>query len=96
MNKLGDTFREQREKKGMLLRQAAAKLDMDSAVLSKIERDERKATKEQLTGFAKCYKLDLNKLLVQWNVERIADILKEEQDKMNIIQELKAHYDKQG
>ena len=96
MDKLGDTFREQREKRGLLLRQAAAQLDMDSAVLSKIERDERKATKDQLSGFAKCYELDHKKLLIKWNVERIAEILKEEHDQTNIIKELQAQYDKQG
>src|SRR5680860_254388 len=43
----GEILREKREKKGLLLRQVAAMLDIDTAILSKIERSERKASKEQ-------------------------------------------------
>ena len=38
---IGEILRENREKKGMLLRQVSAKLAIDTVILSKIERDER-------------------------------------------------------
>lgn len=80
MRKLGDLFREKRERKNLLLRQAAAQLEIDQAVLSKIERNERKATKEQLENFSKLYALDLKELYINWNSERIMELLTGEND----------------
>jgi len=80
MKKLGDLFREKRESEKLLLRQAAAQLEIDQAVLSKIERNERKATKEQLGGFSQFYKLDFKELCINWNSERITELLDGEND----------------
>ena len=41
----GETIRHIRENKGMLLRQVAATLEIDTALISKIERGERTAQK---------------------------------------------------
>lgn len=41
MNKFGDLIRSSREEKEMLLRHIAAELDVDTALLSKIERGEK-------------------------------------------------------
>jgi len=71
METIGDILRKHREKHKLLLRQAAALLEIDQAILSKIERNERKATKEQLNLFSKIYKLDLEKLQVLWLGEKI-------------------------
>lgn len=45
MNKVGEIIRKKREEKGMLLRQLAALVDINQAIVSKIERGERKANK---------------------------------------------------
>lgn len=71
MKKVGERLREQRELKGLLLRQVAAKLEMDQALLSKVERGERKATKEQIVALAKFYGLDVKELQVQFLSEKI-------------------------
>lgn len=71
MEQIGFIIRVEREKRKLLLQEASALLEIDPAILSKIERDERKATKEQLYIFAKIYKLDLEKLLVLWLGEKI-------------------------
>jgi transcriptional regulator with XRE-family HTH domain len=71
MEQIGIIIRAEREKRNLLLREASALLEIDQAILSKIERDERKATKEQLYIFAKIYKLDIEKLLVLWLGEKI-------------------------
>jgi HTH-type transcriptional regulator, competence development regulator len=39
--KLGQKLRELSEQKGMLLREVAANLEIDTAMISKIERDEK-------------------------------------------------------
>lgn len=46
MNYLGIKLRQLRESQGLLLRQVAAEMDIDTALLSKIERGDRRANKE--------------------------------------------------
>ena len=75
----GEILRENREKKGLLLRQVAAKLDIDTAILSKIERSERKATKEQIVKLAKILDLKEEDLLVQYLSEKILYEIKDEE-----------------
>jgi transcriptional regulator with XRE-family HTH domain len=71
MDTTGDILRAEREKRNLLLRQASALLEIDQAILSKIERNERQATKEQLYIFAEIYELNLEELLVLWLGEKI-------------------------
>jgi len=52
-NSFGAYLREMREQKGLPLRKVAAQLDIDTSILSKIERDERNATVEMLQIFSK-------------------------------------------
>jgi len=68
----GEIIREQRETKGLLLRQVAAKLDIDTAILSKIERSERKATRIQIANLAEILDLNRDELLIQYLSENIA------------------------
>src|SRR5690606_26534131 len=53
MNSFGEYLRNRREKLGLPLRKVAAELDIDTSILSKIERSERVATKEMLPTLAK-------------------------------------------
>ena len=48
MNTFGEYLRNRREQLGLPLRRVAAELDIDTSILSKIERSERTATKEML------------------------------------------------
>jgi HTH-type transcriptional regulator, competence development regulator len=76
---IGEIIREQREKKGLLLRQLAALTEMDTAILSKIERGDRRATKIQITKFAHILKLDERELMIQFISEKIAYELQDEE-----------------
>ncbi len=69
---IGEILRESREKKGLLLRQVAALLEMDTAILSKVERGERKATKEQILKLADVLDLNTQELLIHYLSEKIA------------------------
>ena len=82
----GEIIRDKREKKGWLLRHVSAQLDIDTAILSKIERGERKATREQITKLADILELDKESLLIQYLSEKI---LHEIQDEELGIQALK-------
>ena len=48
----GEYIRSLREKRNLLLREMAANLNMDVAYLSKIERGNRMARREQVVAFA--------------------------------------------
>ena len=72
MNKVGEIIRSKREEKGMLLRHLAAMIDVDTAILSKIERGERKARREQIEKIANALELDNEDLLIEYLSENIA------------------------
>jgi len=79
METIGQIIRASRKDQGLLLRQFAAKLDMDTAILSKIERGERKPTREQILKIAEICHLDKEDILIQYLSEKIAyDIASED------------------
>ncbi len=53
MNTFGEYIRKSREELGLPLRKVAAALDIDTSILSKIERNERRATVEMIPILAK-------------------------------------------
>ncbi len=53
MKMFGEYIRKSREDKGLPLRKVAAALDIDTSILSKIERNERRATVEMIPILAK-------------------------------------------
>lgn len=75
MNYLGDKLRTLRESQGLLLRQAAAFVEVDTAFLSKVERGEKKASKEQVIKLSEFLKAQENDLLILWLADRINDVV---------------------
>lgn len=71
MDSLGDTIRKLREEKELPLRTVAAYLDIDQAILSKIERGQRKANREQVVKLAEYFKVEENDLLVSWLSDKL-------------------------
>lgn len=65
--------------KGLLLRQVAALLNIDTAILSKIERGERKAKKEQILQLADILDIDREDLIVHFLSDKILSEIKGEQ-----------------
>jgi transcriptional regulator with XRE-family HTH domain len=78
MNRFGEKVRKLREDNKLLLRQLASKLDIDSAQLSKIERGERRAKREQVIELAKLFKVDKEELLSLWLAGKVYEVLKDE------------------
>lgn len=78
MKTTGEILRENREKKGLLLRHVSALLDIDTAILSKIERGERRATREQINKLAEILEINKESLIVQYLSEKILYELKDE------------------
>lgn len=71
MKTTGEIIREKREEKGLILRHVSAQLDIDIAILSKIERGERKASRDQIMKLADILELDKDALLIQYLSEKI-------------------------
>lgn len=71
MESLGDIIRKLRENKELPLRTVAAFLDIDQAILSKIERNQRKATRKQVIQLAAYFKTNENDLLIAWLSDKL-------------------------
>lgn len=71
MDSFGEYLRKQRENKGLPLRKVAAELDIDTSILSKIERNEREATKDMLPIFSKVLERDLKEVEVKFIIHSI-------------------------
>ena len=78
METLGQILKAKRSAKGLLLRHVAAYLDIDQAILSKIEKGNRKPTKENICKLSEILEIDREKLMVQFLSEKIAYELAEE------------------
>ena len=68
---IGEKLRHIREKKELPLRKVAALLDIDVAILSKMERGERKITKGVVLKLADIYDYNADKLLVSFLSDKI-------------------------
>jgi transcriptional regulator with XRE-family HTH domain len=78
MLSIGEQMRKLREDQGLPLRKVAAELDIDQSILSKIERGERKASKEQIIQIARIFKVDEKELLINYLSDRVLYDLKDE------------------
>ena len=81
----GAIVREYRTLKGLLLRQVAAELEVDTAFLSKMERNEKKASRQQVDKLAKVLEVDDNILVAQWLSDKILEIIGEEKQAFNAL-----------
>lgn len=71
MTILGEKIRKLREEKGLPLRKVAAFLDVDQAILSKIERGLRNASREQVLKLAIFFQVAEQDLLVSWLSDKL-------------------------
>jgi len=78
MSTLGLKLRELREQAGISLRKAAVAIDIDVAILSKMERGERKFSKELVLKLAELYKTDADKLVIDFLSEKVLYELEDE------------------
>jgi predicted nucleotidyltransferase len=86
MESLGETIKKLREKSKLPLRTVAAFLDIDQAVLSKIERGQRKATREHIVKLAGFFNVPENELLIAWLSDKLLYDVAGENLAMNALQ----------
>lgn len=66
INLFGEYIRNRREQLGRPLRKVAAELDIDTSILSKIERNKRVATKEMLPVFSKALDIPIKEIQIEF------------------------------
>ena len=77
-NLFGTKIRSLREASGILQRQVAYHLDIDSPMLSNVERGERKARREWIPKLAQLLKTNEDELLTAWLADRIQELVQDE------------------
>ena len=74
----GERIRDLRTKQNMLLRQLASLLDVDTSIISKVERGDRQLKKEQIPLLAQILKADVEELQTLWLADQIYEVVKDE------------------
>ncbi len=74
----GERIRELRNKQSMLLRQLASKLDLDTSIISKVERGDRQLKKEQIPLLAEILNADKEELLMLWLADQVYSVIEGE------------------
>lgn len=82
----GNRIKELRESKGLLQRQLAASLEMDTPMFSKIERGERKAKREQVVILSKLLEENEEDFLTLWLADKVHEVLKDENVAVKALQ----------
>ena len=72
---LGDKIRELRVKQNLLLRQVASKLEVDTSIISKMERGERPIKQEQIAILADILKADKEELQTLWLADQLYNVI---------------------
>ena len=83
--KFGEHIKQLREQNQLLQRQLANALDMDTAMLSKIERGERRAKREHIPVLATQLRTNEKELFTIWLADQVYDIIKEEDNPTEIL-----------
>ena len=94
MDSFGQTIRKLREEKELPLRTVAAYLDIDQAILSKIERGQRNANRGQVIKLAEFFKVKENDLIVSWLSDKLVSEVEDENMALEAFQvaEEKVYY----
>jgi transcriptional regulator with XRE-family HTH domain len=75
---IGTILRNLRESRNLLLREVAASISIDPTLLSKIERDERMPTKEQVKALSLFYKEEESSIMLAYLSDKLVNELENE------------------
>lgn len=75
---LGEKLRELREAKGLVQRQVAADLQVDTAYISKMEHNEKPVSRIHLKKLSKLYSVAENDLLPIWLADKVLQLVENE------------------
>ena len=88
---LGNKIRSLRDEQGILQRQVAAYLEIDTPMFSKIERGDRRAKRSQVIQMATYFKVDEKEMFTLWLADKVLDALEDEDElKLTAIETAKS------
>lgn len=76
---LGPKIKELRLENGVLQRQLASLLEIDTPMFSKIERGDRRAKRTQVIQLANYFNVDEKELLTLWVADKVLDAVEDEE-----------------
>lgn len=82
---LGQRLRELREAKGFVQREIAAKLEIDTAYVSKMEKGDKQISRSWLPVLSNIYGVSENELLTLWLADRIEKVIDNESLGVNAL-----------
>ena len=85
-NRFGIKIKQLREANSLLQRQVAGKVSIDTPMLSKIERGERRAKKEQISLFAELFGVCDSELMTLWLADQLIRLVESETYALQAIQ----------
>jgi len=85
MNKFGNLIRLKREEKEMLLRHLSSELDIDTAMLSKIERGEKTAKRDHIQVLAKLFNINYSDLFSLWLADQVFQLVEKEEQALQAL-----------
>lgn len=96
MDNIGNSLRKLRESKQLPLRVIAAYLDIDQAILSRIERGQRRASREQVVKLAEYFDVSETEMLIAWLSDKVVYEIANEDTAMEALKvaEEKIKYNK--
>lgn len=82
---LGEKLKELREAKGLVQRQVAAELEVDTAYISKMESNEKPVSRNHLKKLSLLLGIDVEELLTLWLADKVYDVVKDEEQAYNAL-----------
>lgn len=100
MNQFGEKIRFLREQSGLLQREVAHQIEMDTPMLSKIERGERNAKREQVAILCKIFNVREDDLISLWLADKVYNVVKNEEVALKALnvteEEIKGNLKRKG
>lgn len=85
-NQFGEKIKQLRKANRLLQRQVASQMEIDTPMLSKIERGDRKARKDQVLLFAKILNANKEELLTLWLADQVVEVVQDEDFALGAMQ----------
>jgi HTH-type transcriptional regulator, competence development regulator len=90
---LGEKLKALREAKGLLQRQAAATIQVDTAYMSKMEHNEKPVNRNHLKKLAKLYGVSEAELLPLWLAAKVLQVIKKQEYGKEALKLILKHLD---
>ena len=91
---LGEKLKELREAKGLVQRQVAAELEVDTAYVSKMGSNEKPVSRTHLKKLSEFLGIDEEELLTIWLADKVYDMVKDENVALKALSVTEAHVKK--